>query len=157
MKNETTLSALGLMCRLIIGGIFLYAGFLKLTAPPEEFAAAIEAYKIIPPSMAIWVAHAASWSEIYLGMFLVAGFFTRLSSMALGSMLAFFMLALTSTLLRKIKLLDCGCFGSGGGRTAPSAILEDIVLLLITIMAFRYGDRLLAIDTWINKSPKESK
>src|SRR3989339_11287 len=113
---------LGLAARLIIGGVFLYSGFLKLTAPPEEFAAAIEAYRIIPPSMAIWAAHAVSWSELYLGMFLVAGFFTKLCSMALGSMLAVFIFALASTLLRNIKLLDCGCFGSGGGRNAPFAI-----------------------------------
>jgi len=139
-----------LAARLIIGGVFLYSGFLKLTAPPEEFAAAIEAYRIIPPSMAIWAAHAVSWSELYLGMFLVAGFFTKLCSMALGSMLAVFIFALASTLLRNIKLLDCGCFGSGGGRTAPFAILEDIVLLLITALAFLYGHKLLAVDKWIH-------
>ena len=40
---------LGIAARLVLGGVFVYSGWLKAVAPAEEFAYAIETYKVVPP------------------------------------------------------------------------------------------------------------
>ncbi|MFH1619606.1 MAG: DoxX family protein [bacterium] len=141
-------SAAGLAARLVVGGVFIYSGFLKSVAPPEEFAAVIEGYKILPVSLTVTAASFMSWTELFLGVFLVCGFLTRQCALAAAGLLAFFELLLFSVVIRKIPLADCGCFGTGGSRSVPYAIAEDAVLLILALLAFRYGHRLFALDSW---------
>lgn len=144
-------TTLGLVSRLALGWVFVYSGFLKTVAAPEEFAAAIEAYGIIPAAWALRAAHWVPWGELYVGGFLMAGIFTRLSAVSLAGMLAVFEAALISAWIRKLPLADCGCFGAGAGHSISYAVIQDAILLAAAIIAFRHGGRMCAVDSWAEK------
>ncbi|HBB67889.1 MAG TPA: DoxX family protein, partial [Elusimicrobia bacterium] len=56
--------AAGLLARLAVGGVFVYAGTIKLLAPAEEFAYAIETYKVTGPALSLWAAYIMPWLEL---------------------------------------------------------------------------------------------
>ncbi len=150
MENRSNVYQLtaGLACRIILGGLFIYAGYLKAAAPAEEFAAVIEGYKIIPVSLSLWAAYVLPWAELYVGGFIAAGILTRLSITAAGGIIGVFIMALFSALARGIPLADCGCFGGGQGHSIPAAIIQDIILLFIAFVAFKHGGRKYTADMW---------
>lgn len=125
--------------RLIIGIVLLYAGFLKATGPVAEFAALIQAYKIIPSDWAMVAAMLLPYLEMGLAMFLLAGFETRRSAMAAAGFFGLFILAIGSTFLRGINLASCGCFG-------PDTLNPKITILL--------DAALLAMCLWLARSDR---
>ncbi len=142
---------LGLGARLLLGGVFVYSGFLKSAASVEEFAAAIEMYEVIPVSLTIWAAYFMSWTELYLGGFVIFGIFTRLGVLAISGLLVIFELLLFSVLIRGIPMADCGCFGAGGNQSIFYEIIQNAVLLLVALAAFKAGNRICTVDEWVGK------
>jgi len=69
--------------RLVVGGIWLVAGFDKVQSP-GAFADAIRAFHLLPPAMVLPVAYALPWLEILVAAYLVVGFLCRAA--AAGSM-----------------------------------------------------------------------
>jgi hypothetical protein len=70
------------------------------------------------------------WIEIVAGVFLVLGIWMRASAILLSALTLVFMVAIGSALARGLDI-DCGCFGTVGGRRAGLVpLLEDMVLLL---------------------------
>ena len=67
----------GLLARLVVAGVFIYSGIVKALAPAEEFAYAIESYKVLASGPALLAAYAVPWIELYAGLLLAAGVFTR--------------------------------------------------------------------------------
>jgi uncharacterized membrane protein YphA (DoxX/SURF4 family) len=114
-------------CRLFLGGIFVYAGYTKVENP-LQFAAAIEAYKLLPPSIVLRVVEVLPWMEIVLGVCLLAGIMVRYTAGLAGSLLAFFIAVMLVTYLRGIEA-DCGCFGIGE-RISPLTLVRDTLFLL---------------------------
>lgn len=140
---------LGFSARVVVAGVFVFSGLEKLVAPPEEFAAVIETYRLLPDFMALLLARVLPWLQLYAGLALAAGYLTRLSAALIGAMLAVFIGALGSTIVRGIPLSDCGCYGEFIHLNPPTAIAVDAVLLALTVLAARSGRRLLALDRWI--------
>lgn len=103
-----------IVLRLLVGGIFIYAGALKLQAP-QAFADSIATFQLLPVELIGIVAIALPILEIITGLALVVGLFQRRASFAALIMALVFGLALGSALFRGLEV-DCGCFGSG----APS-------------------------------------
>ncbi|WP_082043982.1 MauE/DoxX family redox-associated membrane protein [Mobilicoccus massiliensis] len=103
---------IGLLARLVLGGVLLVAGALKV-GHPLAAARAAQAYEILPFEVAGVVGLALPVVEILLGALLVLGLFTRAA--ALGGMILqlVFIAAIASVWARGISI-DCGCFGSGG-------------------------------------------
>lgn len=114
-------------CRLFLGGIFIYAGYTKLENP-LQFAAAVEAYQLLPPHLVIWVVKILPWFEISLGAALAAGFATRYTAAVAGGFLAVFIGVMFVTYLRGIEA-DCGCFGVGE-RISPFTLARDALFIL---------------------------
>src|SRR5690348_1460828 len=106
------MKAIALISRLIVGGILLYAGFMKAVGPSAEFAAMIVAYKIIPASLATPLAVALPYIEMWTGLFIFCGFYVRYAASVAMVLFGIFILALASTLVRGIDLASCGCFGA---------------------------------------------
>ncbi len=149
-----TYAWLGLGARVLLGGVFVYSGFLKSAAPAQEFAAAIEMYKVMPVSLTIWAAYFMSWTELYLGGFVIFGIFTRLGVIAISGLLVIFELLFFSVLIRGIPIADCGCFGAGGNNSIFYAIIQNAALLLVALAAFKAGNRICTVDEWDGKSRK---
>jgi uncharacterized membrane protein YphA (DoxX/SURF4 family) len=120
---------LSLLGRFLIGGIFIYSGFQKASAPAAEFAAVVEAYGILPPDWTLTFAQILPWIELIFGVFLVAGYWTRWSARVLAGLLGLFIGALLSVVLRKIPIESCGCYGASIHLSPRMAVLVDAFLL----------------------------
>jgi len=151
MDEKTgTKDLIGLLARLAAGGVFIYAGFLKASAPPEEFAYAIETYKAVPAGLTMISALAVPWIEIYLGVFLAAGVFTRCSALAVSAMLLGFEGLLLQAIIRGLPVTSCGCFGSSRSNSLGYEFFQNLLFLAAAAVAWKHGGN-LSIDSAIEK------
>jgi putative oxidoreductase len=141
--------------RLVLGGIFIYAGYSKVFLPNNSlwplfvlkfslsmnlsnFALQVEAFKLLPPWGVQFVAHTLPFTEIILGLLVLIGWRLRIwASVLTLIMLGFFAVVLRAYLLH--MNINCGCFATPE-PIGPRKILEDAVLsalaLLTTYFAF---------------------
>ena len=115
------------LCRLLLAGIFIYSGYVKVQSP-LQFSAAISGYKIVPDVLVLPLATYFPWLEIALGAMLLVGWKIRYVASGAALLLLFFTVILTVTYLRGIEA-DCGCFGFGD-RISPLTIARDLTILL---------------------------
>ena len=139
---------LGIAARLILGGVFVYSGWVKAVAPAEEFAYAIETYKVVPAALTMFIAVTVPWLEIYLGVFLVTGVFTGYSAFCLGALLLGFEGLLLQAIIRKLPVTSCGCFGASKSSSLGYE-LANLALLALAALAAKYGGK-LSIDSKID-------
>jgi len=126
----------GLFGRLVVGGVLLYAGFMKAVGPSAEFAAAIAAYKILPSAWVTPLALGLPYVEMWVGLFVLTGFYTRRAALAAAALFILFVLTLASARVRGIDLASCGCFGSDTLSPRYTLIL-DTALLALSVMVYR--------------------
>lgn len=100
-----------LLLRVVVGGIFVYAGALKI-GNPLEFADSIATFQILPPELINLVALALPPFEILVGGLLIFGICKRPAAFSLLILTGLFMLFLVQAIARGLEV-DCGCFGSG--------------------------------------------
>ncbi len=141
----------GTAARVIVGLIFLVSGIQKSFAAPEEFAAIIEQYQILPPNRILLFATVIPWIEVALGLAMVLGYCTRTASQISSGFFMMFLFALGSTLLRGITLENCGCFGGGIHLTQGQAMGLDSLLLCLSYCAYRFGSAYAPLDAWIQR------
>jgi uncharacterized membrane protein YphA (DoxX/SURF4 family) len=122
-------SVFHLACRVVLGGLLLWAGATKI-GQEQSMVLAIDSYDILPEAAVRPVAAALPWLEITLGVFLTLGLFVRFSAVAAGILFLAFLIGMAQAKARGLAV-DCGCFGVGGPRTGVSwlAILRDVALL----------------------------
>jgi len=97
--------------RLILGAVFVYAGFLKFQEP-QRFADSIAGFQMVPDSIINLMALSLPVFEMTVGALLVCGFQRRLAAFSVLILSWLFVVALVSALARGLKI-DCGCFGGG--------------------------------------------
>ena len=125
---------ISLVARLVLGGVMLVAGALKVT-DPETAAQAVRAYELLPSALVEPVGWGLPFLEIAIGLLLIIGFGVRASAAAAGVFMMVFIAAVASAWARGLQI-DCGCFGDGGqvaaGQTAyVTEVARDIALLLL--------------------------
>ena len=154
MNEKTTAKDIaGLIARLAVGGVFIYSGVIKAIAPAEEFAYAIESYRLLTPELALWAARIFPWVELYAGLLLAAGIYTRWSVAFNSVMLVFFEFMLAQAWLRGLPITSCGCFGSGGSNSIGHEFVQNLALLLLAWAAFRHGGAFSA-DRAVGPAPE---
>ena len=131
--NARVKDVLGLLARLILGGVLIYAGAVKV-GKPRTSQRAVQAYDVLPYDLAGWVGLILPFAEIVLGLLLVLGLFTRLAAAISALLMAAFIVGIAQAWARGLTI-DCGCFGGGGqvtaGETAyPQEIARDLGLAL---------------------------
>jgi uncharacterized membrane protein YphA (DoxX/SURF4 family) len=132
-------SPLQVLCRLALGGIFIYASLDKI-AHPLEFAKIIANYAILPDFLLTLPALVLPWLELVAGLLLVAGVWTRSSALLLSLLLLVFILALGFNALRGISM-SCGCFSTSASDTESAWVLifRDLLILLPGIVILLFG------------------
>jgi uncharacterized membrane protein YphA (DoxX/SURF4 family) len=138
-----------LLARLLLGGVLLVAGGLKVTKPTDS-ANAVAAYKLLPTNVAHLFGYALPWFEVAIELLLILGFMVRPAAIAGGLIMVVFIGAIASAWARGL-IIDCGCFG-GGGEIDPSLadqvhrtyfieIMRDLGLALTALYLyfFPYG------------------
>ncbi len=126
--------------RLLLGGIFLYAGIQKIL-DPGVFAHAIHNYRILPEGLINVTAVALPWIEALVGACLLLGLLLPGAAVLSVLFLLIFFSALIFNLARGLNI-DCGCFGSAGhaGRTGSMAwtlVRDGGLLCLSCYLLFR--------------------
>lgn len=123
-----------LLLRIIVGGVFVWAGALKIT-DPLGFAQSIKNYQVVPHSLAFLAAIVLPWVEVLSGAFLIIGPYRRSSALLISLLLVGFIGLVALALARGIDT-SCGCFGSLSRRADFSLILADTVLLIFALGIF---------------------
>jgi uncharacterized membrane protein YphA (DoxX/SURF4 family) len=137
--------------RLLLGGVFLAAGMLKLPDPAAAVRA-VRAYRLLPEVLVAPVAFGLPVIEIAVGLALLAGVFVRTAAVASAVLLIIFLAAVGSAWGRGLQI-DCGCFGNGGavaaGETAayPTEVLRDTALLVVALALARWPRSRLALGS----------
>jgi len=140
IKNRYVLLAF----RLVLGGVFIWSGTLKVLHP-LEFAQNVAAYKLFPQWMCFLAGMALPWVELAAGLLLVLGLFRRAAALVAAGLLAGFIILVAVTMLRGLDL-SCGCFGSFSGKVGWALLVQDIVLLALAVSVFLSSDPRLSLD-----------
>jgi uncharacterized membrane protein YphA (DoxX/SURF4 family) len=132
-RPEQVRDVVGLVARLLLGGVILLAGALKILHPAQSVLA-VRGYQLLPYEVAVAVGHALPLLEMVVGTLLILGFFTRAAAVVGGLLMLAFIIGIASAWARGISI-DCGCFGGGGTIAAaqtqyPQEIARDAGLLL---------------------------
>jgi len=143
----------GLLARLVLGGVLLVAGYLKAFTPDKSMMA-VRAYDVLP----IWLANVLGiilpWLEIGAGLLLIVGVGIRYAAIFGTALMVVFIISIAQAWARGLSI-DCGCFG-GGGTIDPSQtkyleeILRDTGLALLGFYLIRYPVTKFALEK--NKS-----
>lgn len=106
------LDAVGLLARLLLGGVLLVAGWLKITDLTGSVQSVV-AYDLLPYEVSRLVGATVPVLEIALGVVLLAGVFTRVAAVLGTALMLVFVAGIASAWARGLSI-DCGCFGTGG-------------------------------------------
>jgi putative oxidoreductase len=117
--------------RLIVGGAFFAAGLLKV-GDPLEFAQNIKNFRIVSHQVSFLAALILPWIEILCGALLITGILRRPSALLASGLLVGFIILVGVTMARGIDT-DCGCFGSLSHKADWWLLLQDGVLLLMSL------------------------
>lgn len=116
----------GLLLRLVVGGVLVVAGWLKIENLAES-RSATRAYELIPNELANFVGSLLPFVEVTLGVLLILGLLTRWSAIGGALLMVAFSAAVGSAWARGLTI-DCGCFGGGGQVGAnDTKYLQEIV------------------------------
>jgi uncharacterized membrane protein YphA (DoxX/SURF4 family) len=143
MKNFFGNETVGTLFRVVLAGILLYAGGIKLFEP-HGARDAILAYRIFSPSIAPVLGYALPLLEIAIGIFLLVGLFVRISAIITAVLMLAFVAGIASVWVRGYSI-DCGCFGGGGdispeGRASryTQEIIRDFAFTLMALWLARW-------------------
>jgi putative oxidoreductase len=123
IKNK----ALLVLFRLVLGGLFVYAGIVKVL-DPLDFAQNIRNYRLVGQSLSFLAAVILPWLEILAGLALAAGVWRRASAFVISALLGCFIVLTLVTIVRGLDV-DCGCFGALSRKSGFGVILEDLGML----------------------------
>jgi uncharacterized membrane protein YphA (DoxX/SURF4 family) len=126
--------------RLLVGGVFVSAALFKI-ADPANFALAIANYRLAPHALNNLIAVLLPWIEVLSGMLVLTGIWLRAAALVIASLTAIFTLAIVSALMRGLNI-ECGCFGTVGGRHIGlfSLLLDTTLFSLATLLAIFPND-----------------
>lgn len=142
-------SWIGLLARIILGGVLFAAGFLKYEHL-DKSQMAVRAYDMLPISLANFLGIILPFIEMAVGILLILGAAIRISAVIGGLLMLMFVIGISQAWARGLSI-DCGCFG-GGGQVAPGTasylpeILRDAALALLAMYLFRFPQSKFGLD-----------
>ena len=141
--------------RLVLAGIFIYAGYSKLFLPNfipwplfalrfslstnlSNFAVQVESYKLLSPGGVSFVARTLPFAEITLGLLLLIGWELRIWASLITLIMVGFLGVVSRAYLLHMNI-NCGCFATPEPLTGLTVVRDGALLalaLLMTIFAF---------------------
>jgi len=135
-----------LVCRIVLGGIFIYASLDKI-AHPAEFAKAIGNYHVLPFGLENLLALTLPWLELLAGVALITGVMVDGAAIMVIIMNIVFIFAISQALARGISI-ECGCFSvttEGGDNIGLQTIIRDIGYLIMGFIVLYRRDNLFEL------------
>ncbi len=141
--------------RLVLGGIFVYAGYSKLFLPNfipwplfalrfslstnlSNFAVQVESYKLLSPGGVSFVAHTLPFAEIILGLLLLIGWQLHIWASLISLIMLGFLGGVSRAYLLHMNI-NCGCFATPEPLTGMTVVRDGALValaLLMTVFAF---------------------
>lgn len=119
---------LRLLLHFFFGGVFVYAGLLKVM-DPISFLDDIRSFDLLGDPWAAWLAMGLPWLEILAGLAVMSGFLRSGGMLILNGSLFIFLAAILISWWRGIDI-RCGCFGHSDATSSyRDLILRDLLLL----------------------------
>ena len=124
---------------LIVGGIFIYAGVMKIL-DPVGFANDIDNDKILPWPLTVRLAFYLPCLEILCGLAVILGLLYRGGLLILTMLISIFIIA---SVIAKARGLDitCGCFGHASKYLSFFGHLALDFVLLAVLVALWFTNR----------------
>jgi len=149
---------LSTLARLVLGGVWLVAGWMKIT-DLDASVRAVRAYRLLPETLAQVVGAGLPAVEVLLGVLLVVGAGVRAGAVVSAVLMAAFVVGIASAWLRGLQI-DCGCFGSGGALTVGEdpdygwELARDGGLFLLAVLLVRWPRGPFALDSLLGSQRK---
>ena len=140
-----SLSWIGLAFRVLAGGVWIVSGVAKL---PDlaAFRVLVERYELLPRAFAVPFSYGLPFVEIGVGLYLLAGLFTRGSAFVGTCLMLLFLAAQVQAMARGLAI-DCGCFGNLAlTRVGFGSLVRDFVLGIPTFLMLAKPSRFLSLD-----------
>lgn len=135
--------------RLVLAGIFIYAGYSKLFTPNlmlqsffmfkfsissniSNFGQQVRSYELLSESGVSFVSHVLPPAEMALGLLLLVGWRLRIWATLVTLLLLGFISVVTRAYLLGMQI-DCGCFGKPEPLTGMTVIRDSALLLLALV------------------------
>ena len=141
------MNVLVLVARLVVGGVLLAAGVLKL-GHFDVLASMMAMYRIpfLSSAVIIPLSIAIPFIEVLVGAYLLIGLYTRVVAIIAMCEFVVFAAAIASVVLRHIPA-PCGCFGPSDTRPASwLEVARDLALAAVTAFIVWRAPGVLAID-----------
>ncbi|PKN41685.1 MAG: methylamine utilization MauE [Deltaproteobacteria bacterium HGW-Deltaproteobacteria-18] len=121
--------------RLALALIFVAAAPQKIMAP-DDFAASVGSYLILPDVLINFTALTLPWLEMVVAFLLICRAWAGPALFLANSMLIVFLGAILSAYFRGIDL-NCGCFSSAPGTSGDMVffIVRDVIFVVIGLTA----------------------
>jgi len=136
MKNLLSNDYIALCLRIVLGFVFIIASVEKV-ADPAAFANSIGNYKLVAPSIALFVASFLPWIELLSGLALLFGVYPRGSTLLIFIMLVVFTGGVVSAVLRGLDI-SCGCFTQDPsvGKVGWLKVGENLAMILGSVLLY---------------------
>lgn len=140
------------LCRFVLGGTFIFSGFVKAIDPLgsfykiQDYLVAFGMGEWFPFYAMLFFAILLSAIEFCIGIFLFMGIRRRLAS-SLALLLMCVMTPLTLYLAIADPVSDCGCFGDAVVLTNWQTFGKNVFLLFAAIVVFRERKQLIRFVT----------
>ena len=140
MKNDLK-NMLVLICRIFLGFLFIYASLEKILQP-EEFAKQVGYYKALPFGLENLLAILLPWTELIVGICLLAGLLVDGAALLSIIMNLVFILAISQAMIRGIDI-TCGCFkvSADSENLGLHTIIRDIIFLIMSFVVLNRQER----------------
>ena len=113
-------SVLAWIARIVVGGLFVIAGIMKIL-DPLHFATEIQDYQMVPVGITNAMAYLLPWLEVFTGVGLIVGFWRGEARFLIFVMLVVFTIAKILAEARGLRI-SCGCFGNLLGQQLETAL-----------------------------------
>jgi uncharacterized membrane protein YphA (DoxX/SURF4 family) len=152
-------SIVALVLRLALAGIFLFAAYNKLR-DPLSFSESIQAFRFpLPDWQVLLSTYAIPWTEIFCGVGLALGLWSRASAFVFILMMGVFLFGIISAIERHLPL-DCGCFGKFKlyceGPIGWCKVRENCLMMVASGVVLIGGGGRLALDGLFERNSGET-
>jgi uncharacterized membrane protein YphA (DoxX/SURF4 family) len=122
--------ALAVVLRVVVGGSFIYAGWVKV-GDPAGFADSVASFAMLPNALISSFTLSLPIYEIGAGASILSGWPRRVGSLAILCVSVVFTIALAQAIGRNLDV-NCGCFGVSASTTNPWV---DLSRNFLTVLA----------------------
>lgn len=140
------------ICRFVLGGLFIFSGFVKAVDPLgsfykiQDYLTAFGMITWFPKYLPLLIGIILSAIEFCVGIFLFLGIRRKIAS-TLALLLMCVMTPLTLYLALANPVSDCGCFGDAWVLTNWQTFGKNVVLLIAAISVFKGREQIIRFIT----------